>query len=61
MEMKLITDFVYVSVLRPVLEYACHVWHTNTDKHLIENIETVQKRALKCMYPGNEYMLIFCV
>ena len=33
---------IYVSVIRPVLEYACPVWHTNLNKHLTESIETVQ-------------------
>ena len=42
-----------VSVIRPVLEYACPVLHTNRNRHLTESIETVQKRALKCIYPGN--------
>ena len=28
---------------------------TNLNKHLTESIETVPKRALKCIYPGNEY------
>ncbi len=42
---------IYVSVIRPVLEYACPVWHTNLNKHLTESIETVQKRAclLTCL------------
>ena len=44
---------IYVSVIRPVLEYACPVWDTNLNKHLTESIETVQKRALKCIYHGN--------
>ena len=26
-----------------------------------ESIETVQKRALKCIYPGNEYADILCL
>ena len=43
-----------ISVIRPVLEYAYPVWHTNLNIHLTESIETVQKRALKCIYPGNE-------
>ncbi len=38
---------IYVSVIRPVLEYACPVWHTNLNDQLTESIETVQKRALK--------------
>ena len=52
---------IYVSVIRPVLEYACPVWHTNLNNHLTESIETVQKRALKCIYPGNEYADILCL
>ena len=46
---------IYVSVIRPVLEYACPVWHTNPNRHLTESIETVGKRALTCIYPDNEY------
>ena len=30
---------VYMSAVRPVLEYACHVWHTNLPKYLSESIE----------------------
>ena len=51
----------YVSVIRPVLEYTCPLWHTNLNRHLTESIETVQKRALKCIYPGNEYADILCL
>ena len=29
---------VYVSVVRPVLEYACPVWHTNLPQYLSDNI-----------------------
>ena len=35
---------VYVSVVRPVLEYACPVWHTNLPQYL--SILIIQKRAL---------------
>ena len=49
------------SVIRHVLEYACPVWHTNLNRHLTESIETVQKRALKCIYPSNEYAGILCL
>ena len=46
---------VYVSVVRPVLEYACPVWHTNLPQYLSDNIEVIQKRALKCIFPGLDY------
>ncbi|KAK2174417.1 hypothetical protein NP493_806g01046 [Ridgeia piscesae] len=46
---------VYVSVVRPVLEYVCPVWHTNLPQCLFDNIEVIQKRALKCIFPGLGY------
>ena len=48
---------VYVSVVRPVLEYACPVWHTNLPKYLSENIEMIQKRALKSIFPNKGYFV----
>ena len=41
-----------VSVVRPVLEYACPVWHTNLPKYLCDNIEIIQKRALESIFPN---------
>ena len=46
---------VYVSVVRPVLEYACPVWHTKLPKYLSDNIEMIQKRALKSIFPNKGY------
>ena len=43
---------VYVSLVRPVLEYACPVWHTNLPQYLSDNIEVIQQRALICIFPG---------
>ena len=42
-------------MVRPVLEYACPVWHTNLPQYLSDNIEVIQKRALKCIFPGLGY------
>ena len=36
---------VYITVIRPVLEYACQVWHFNIPEYLSDDIERVQKRA----------------
>ena len=41
---------IYVSVIRPVVEYACPVWHTNLPKYLSDNIEIIQKRCLKLYF-----------
>ena len=46
---------VYVSVIRPVLEYACPVCHTSPPMHLSDNIETIQKRCLRTIFPGHSY------
>lgn len=44
---------VYLSTVRPVLEYAVPVWQGIPD-YLSDAIEVVQKRALKIIYPENE-------
>ena len=46
---------VYVSVIRPVLEYACPVWHTSLPMYLSDHIETIQKRCLRITFPGYSY------
>ena len=46
---------VYISVVRPVLEYACPVWHTNLPKYLSDSIELIKNRALKSIFPGMSY------
>ncbi len=38
---------VYVSVIQPVLEYACLVWHAGLPNYLTQGIEMVQKKSLK--------------
>ena len=38
---------VYVTVIRPVLEYAFQAWHFNIPGYLCEETELVQKRALR--------------
>ena len=46
---------VCISVVRPVLEYACPVWHINLPKYLSDSIELIQNRALKSIIPGMSY------
>ncbi len=46
---------VYLSVIRPVVEKACPVWHTNLSGYLSDSIEMAQKRALGIIYPGVSY------
>ncbi len=47
---------IYLSIIRPVfIEYACPVWHSHLPKYLSGSTETIQKRALPCVYPGKDY------
>jgi len=46
----------YISVIRPVLEYAVPVWHHLLTKSQTDNIESVQKRALRVIYPFSNDM-----
>ena len=42
---------VHTTVIRPVLEYACQVWHFNILGYLSKGIERVQRRALRIILP----------
>ena len=42
---------VYCSFIRPVLEYACAVFHFSLTQTLSDQVEHIQKRALKIVYP----------
>ena len=46
---------VYCSLIRPILEYACQVWHCGLSKALSDEVETVQKRCLRIIFPLLSY------
>ena len=46
---------IYTSIIRPVLEYACVVWHSSLPEYLHNDIEGVQKRALVIICGLNSY------
>ena len=46
---------VYVSTIRSVLEYACEVWHPGLTHDQSRRVESIQKRALKIIYPLVSY------
>ena len=46
---------VHTSIIRSVLEYACPVWHSGLTKTLSKDIERVQKRCLKLLFPALSY------
>jgi hypothetical protein len=45
----------YCSHIRPIVEYACQVWHYGLPQYLIDQVEKIQKRALKIIFPGTTY------
>ena len=47
--------YIYCSVVRSVLEYACAVWHPGLSNKLSKDIERVQKRCLKIIYSNLSY------
>ena len=42
---------IYCSFIRSVMEYACPVWHCGLRKGESSDLERVQKRVLRIMYP----------
>jgi hypothetical protein len=45
--------YYYQSVVRPVTEYACAVWHTSLTQEQTKQLESIQRRAMKLIYGGN--------
>ena len=45
----------YVTCIRPVTEYACPVYHNGLPKYLSDDLERLQKRALRIIYPFTTY------
>ncbi|XP_063953926.1 uncharacterized protein LOC135153732 [Lytechinus pictus] len=46
---------VFTGFIRPVLEYACQVWHSSLTQQQAKTIEGVQKRALRIIL-SNQYI-----
>ena len=46
---------VYIAIIRSVLEYACAVFHSGLTKSQSDDIERVQKRCLKIIFPDLTY------
>ena len=44
-----------VALVRSALEYCCVVWHNALLAHLSSEIERVQMRALRIIYPRSSY------
>ena len=38
---------IYCSLIRPILEYCCVIWHSSLPQYLHDALESIQKRAVK--------------
>ena len=45
----------YLTCVRPVAEYACPVFHVSLPQYLSQDLEKLQKHALRIIYPGLSY------
>jgi hypothetical protein len=45
----------FLSIVRPILEYACQVWHPGLTVDQHDSLEKIQERALKIAMPSLEY------
>ena len=45
----------YISIIHPVLEYAVAVWHTGLTADLSDQLEAIQKRALRIIFGGSSF------
>lgn len=45
----------YIKRIRSVVEYSCQVWHSGLTKEQSDTLESIQRRALKIIYPNLSY------
>ena len=45
----------YCSVIRSVLDYSCQLFHHSLPKYLSDEMERIQKRAMRTVYPDLKY------
>ena len=45
----------FTTCIRPVLEYGCQAWSYGITQYLSDEIERIQKRALKIIHPDISY------
>jgi len=47
----------YTAVVRPILEYACPVWHSSLTVAQVDALESIQKRAMRRMCKTTDHKL----
>ena len=51
---------IYCALVRSVLEYACQVWSSSVQSHLKQQLERVQKHALRIIFTGSDCETALC-
>jgi hypothetical protein len=51
----------YSTAVRPVLEYACPVWHSSLTAADSDALESLQKRAMRIIHPQLDYNTALCL
>ena len=46
---------IYLTMIRSVLDYACQVWHSSLSGTQNDKLESIQRRALRVIYPDLSY------
>ena len=46
---------VYTTCVRPILEFSGNVWHYSLAQYLSDEIESIQRRALRIIFPDLKY------
>ena len=46
----------YTTVVRPVLEYACPIWHSSLTVSQHEALESLQKRSMRIIFNHDDYL-----
>ncbi len=52
---------IYLTLVHPVVEYACQVCYPGLTKEQSQTLESIQKRALRIISPGETWGCMFCI
>jgi len=55
--LKVLRPQKYRTIMHPIMEYTCPVWHPSLTTAHAKPPETLQKRAMNIIFPGMDYRL----
>ena len=54
-EVRAVLITAMTTCVRPILEFSCEVWHYSLTQYLSDEIECIQRRALRIIFPDLKY------